>query len=156
MGTKIIPEKANPSYLNDIGYGRPTNQIKSDYHPIIEKTKWGDLLCYEEATGRWFRTSRSFVEKVINDFNKLIRKDIPCIGINQFIESLGLYTTQAMEDFGWRRSDLIPFEDLFQSEYHENGFKFMGEPVLVIYPTIPVVRNFTKEDSINGVENVSG
>lgn len=134
MGARLVNIKANPENGEQV-------------RPIIEQTGKGDLLCYENSSGRWFRSSQDFVNDVIkmmNDRSEKNEENLICL--NDLLDSLGLYSISKYYEYGWRLNRL-PFASKFlKTRMFENGFQGMNEPVFVITSIIPVMKDYYKEE----------
>ena len=133
MGARLVSIKAQDNAQNKV-------------RPIIEQTRNGDLLCYESTTGRWFRSSEKAVRSSIDLLNGITTDDNKSyIGVDTLLNCLDLYGT-VDQRYGWRLHT-IPFDmNLFKIKIYQNGFQDMEEPVLVIYSTIPAIRDYDKEE----------
>jgi len=79
-------------------------QDKLKSNPVNEKavviTGRGDFLCYEEYSGRYFRSNIEDIRRTENSFNaKLLREG--WMSINQFYDMLGLDDIQTGNEIGW-------------------------------------------------------
>lgn len=100
--------------------------------PVIELTRNGNLLCYEQCGSRWFRSSKWCVEDALSQFQGLY-ENIDCVDLNDLYETLGICTTSKGSLYGWN-SAIHGSGMLLGIDYKEDGFSGMHEPVLVIYP----------------------
>lgn len=109
--------------------------------PIIERTGFGDLLCYDEICDRWFRHDRRLVEKDINVFQEVYDQE-NFISVADLHDSIGTKNFARDHDDGW--SKLIHGNiKIINLEYKPMGFMGMDEPVLVLSATIPPVKDYT-------------
>ena len=118
MVAKIVPIRARPG----------TNKQM----PTIELTKHGRLLCYEQAGGRWFRSSQWAVEDGLAKFQELY-DNIACVSLGDLHESLDIIETTRDESYGWN-SAIHGYGILVSTDLKKEGFMGMDEPVLVIIP----------------------
>ena len=132
---KIIPIKVHP-------------ENRKPVMPLIEITGAGDLLCYDETTGRWFRSSKNTVNDAVNYINELIKNNPVFDSLNsrQLLDCLGLHPTNITYQYGWRVSDISPWDELYSTKYEEKGFHGMEEPVLVISAVIPAIKNYNRTE----------
>ena len=120
-----------------------TKEIDKEYvpqalekYPSFEETGYGDLLCFEGYSGRWFRSSLSAVKDAINRFNDRWAEG-EYLSLNDFYHELGIADTHFGHEYGWANSsdwyDVISPIDI-QIEMLEKGeCKFHPEEkVLVI------------------------
>lgn len=73
----------------------------------IYQTKGGDSLYYECYSGRYFRSSRDFIDKANNKFNAGLL-DYDTMTINDWLECLDLpyIDNESTGDLGWRVDDV--------------------------------------------------
>lgn len=135
MGAKLIPIKSHP-------------EISKPVMPLIEITGIGDLLCYDETTGRWFRSSKAAVDDAVNYINQLIKSNPVFASLNsrQLLDCLGLHPTNITYQYGWKVSDISPWDELYSTKCVEKGFHGMDEPVLIISAVIPAVKNYNRTE----------
>lgn len=118
----LVPIKANPN-------------LADKSRPIIELTKFGNLLCYEKCSGRWFRSSQWHVEDALAQLQGLYENNV-CINLNDLFELLGIYTTNRGSIYGWNSAIHGERTLLFSTSLIENNFMTMDEPVLVLSPNV--------------------
>ena len=71
----------------------------------------GDVLCFDEYSGRYFKSSLERLRKVINDINyDLTRFD--AVSLNDLYSHLGLAQTAMGDELGWNSGALIEVEFL--------------------------------------------
>lgn len=110
--------------------------------PIIELTRHGNLLCYEKAGGRWFRSSQWYVEDALAQIQGLFENNI-CVSLNDLYELLDIYTTNRGSLYGWNYAIHGGMGNmLFTVTLIDNNFMTMDEPVLVISPTVLPEKDF--------------
>ena len=105
------------------------NDILPEKIPYAEPTRNGDLLCFDEYSGRFFRSSKEAVEKAERDLNDILRRD-HCASFNDFYDLLGISNTQFGWEMGWVddydccgwECDEIMFnnEIIFDKDYQED------------------------------------
>lgn len=62
----------------------------------------GDVLCFDQFTGRYFKGTMEKLRKAENDTNyDIVRVGFACL--SDFYERLGLKPTSMSEQFGWRK-----------------------------------------------------
>lgn len=108
--------------------------------PVIELTRNGNLLCYEQCGGRWFRSSKWNVEDGLAQFQGLY-ENIDCVNLNDLYDSLDICETTAGRQYGWN-SAIHGSGMLLRIELKEDGFSGMHEPVLVILPNKIPEKNY--------------
>lgn len=84
----------------------------------------GEMLCYEEITGRYFKSDMETIRKAQNDINAQIIHDMYA-SHNQFCSLVGLPDTLLGEQIGWTTDNMMDIS--FSSMLATNG-----EPCLVI------------------------
>ena len=66
----------------------------------VEDTGYGDLLCMETYSGRWFLSSEEEVRAGLDRFNKELRA-VKYLYMNDFYKALHLSTTHFGTQYGW-------------------------------------------------------
>lgn len=85
-------------------------QDKLDRHPMpdedcITRTGLGDQIMYDEFCGRYFKASRTMVERQINYLQKVLNNNKDYVTVNDFYELLNLEYPPMGNKFGWRYTD---------------------------------------------------
>ena len=60
----------------------------------------GETLCYDSASGRYFKHDIEKIRKVVNELNRRMRDEM-YISLNEFYTELGLDRIKLGEDLGW-------------------------------------------------------
>ena len=107
-------------------------RAKPNLQPVIELTRHGDLLCYEQCGNRWFRSSKWHVEDALAQFQGLY-ENIDCVDLNDLYAVLDICQTTKGRLYGWN-SAIHGYCMLLRIDLKEDGFSGMHEPVLVISP----------------------
>lgn len=97
----------------------PTSQVI-----VCEK---GNTLCFDPWSGRYFKSDRETIRRIVNDLNKRLINDM-YISLNDFYYEVDLEETKAGEELGWslcRR--MIDCDNLFDA-----GLSSDGTPCLVV------------------------
>ena len=95
----------------------------SDKEVVI--TKYGNTLCYDELSGRYFRSDIDKIRQVENELGRQMLTE-GCISLNDFYYAIGLRDIKLGDDLGWDIDHgLIKFE--FSSQLASDG-----TPCLVI------------------------
>ena len=96
--------------------------------PVNEKqviiTGKGDMLCFDECSGRYFKGNIEDIRKAENKLNK----DLICdmwVSLNDLYDELGLDTVKIGDDIGWTIDNNVQFD--FTSKIADNG-----EPCIVV------------------------
>lgn len=108
-----------------------TDRVQN-FRPIIELTGKGNLLCYEECSGRWFRSDKWEVEQGLAELQGLY-ENLECVNLNDLFSCLHIYDTNRGRIYGWNKA-IHGTGMLFRLNLVQKGFKTMDEPVLVITP----------------------
>ena len=113
----------------------------SKNRPVIELTKWGKLLCYEECSGRWFRSSQWKVEDALAQLQGLY-ENLWEVNLNDLYSLLDIQETSRGAIYGWNARECGEHLMLFETELIERGFMTMDEPVLVLTPATPAEKDY--------------
>lgn len=70
----------------------------------IAQTGHGNVLCYDDYSGRYFYCDPEYIRKVVNDVNEQLHGDI-YVSLNEFYERLGLSNIKLGEDIGFCEED---------------------------------------------------
>lgn len=98
-------------------------------------TKKGDTLCYEEITGRYFKSDIESIKQTENKINKYLLRD-GSVSLNQIYYELGLEGVKIGEDLGWNVDNgLIEFD--YSSQLASDG-----QPCLVLNFKVQPIGNF--------------
>ena len=63
-------------------------------------TGGGDVVCYDEHTGRYFRSNPETIRKAVNDLNLRLRDEM-FLSLNEFYYEIGLGRVAMGDDLGW-------------------------------------------------------
>lgn len=73
-------------------------------HPVdrynIQTTGFGNTLCYDPLTDRYFWSDVQMIRKILNDYNYQLRNEFN-LSLNEFYEMMNLNTTKLGEIVGW-------------------------------------------------------
>ena len=96
----------------------------------------GDVLCYDSWSGRFFKSDKNTLERVVNELNKqMIDSFNSYISLNDFYSEIGLSETKVGYELGWR---LDGYDKLIELNYYSD-ITDDGTPYLVIdFNTRPV------------------
>lgn len=100
--------------------------IDRDDSKYIEQTGFGQTLCYDSLSGRYFRSSVNAIDKAVNNFNRLLIGENYAT-LNDLYNELGISTIELGSILGWRVEDEMCDID-YDSELDEDG-----QPYVVIY-----------------------
>lgn len=114
---ETIGEKKEKAIKDEIHKDRVKNHPVKDSEVIL--TNFGETLCYDSISGRYFKSDIEKIRKVQNDLNsKLIHSMY--ISLNELYDALGLSSIKMGEDLGWVVEDgMMEFD--FSSQLTENG-----------------------------------
>ena len=91
----------------------------------IESTKIGNTLCYDSASGRYFKSDMDKLKKAENTLNRQMRDEM-YVSLNEFYYEIGLEGIGVGDNMGWNiDSGYIDLE--FSSQLASDG-----TPCLVI------------------------
>lgn len=100
--------------------------------PSVEETGRGDVLCLEDYSGRWFRSSEEAVRRAALEFKKM-HDDGLYICFNDLYALLGIVETKFGYDYGFpANSDYCDEQLIIDIDYYEGVTDRFGEPVLVL------------------------
>lgn len=106
--------------------------VRNPVREVILTEKGGGTICYDAISGRYFKSDRDTINRVINDLNRQMR-DETYVTLNEFYYELGLDGTKLGDNLGWN-IDKGYIELEFSSHLDANG-----TPCLVIdYQVAPV------------------
>jgi hypothetical protein len=101
-----------------------------DKHPVDEKavilTGNGSYLCFDDFSGRYFRSDVESIRRGANTFNQMLLRE-GWLGINHFYYEIGLDPIELGDEFGW-----IAERSLLELRLNTKLAKDTQEPCLVI------------------------
>lgn len=105
----------------------------------LEKTPYGDDLCFESITGRYFLSDMQHIRAVVNDVNEKILMDGE-ITLNEYFERLGLDGVIMGNDLGWTLEDRLEID--FGSCLYSDGtpclyLDYKKHPIVLPYYPYP-------------------
>lgn len=119
----IIKEEIAQKHIDE-------NPVK-DNEVII--TNYGDSLCYDEISGRYFMSNIEQIRHVENDMNARIIDEV-FVSLNEFYYYLGLSPLKYGDDIGWNVERMLRLR--FTSKIADDG-----RPCLIIgYCDAPTLR----------------
>lgn len=95
-----------------------TDRINSSDGPIFN-TGDGTYMCYDNLSGRFFRSDREYVRACVNDLNDNLYQDM-AVSLNQFYTAINLPDIESGDILGWNVSDgaIKPkFTSMLSAEY---------------------------------------
>lgn len=128
--------------IETIGKGKErevTEEIYKDKliaNPVSERevifTGRGETLCYDELSGRYFRSDRAQIERVLNDLSRELVNDMQgFMPVNDVYIGLGMRGIKMGDLIGWYSDDKGLIEAKFGTAFAEND-----EPCLVLDFTV--------------------
>lgn len=129
-----VKDIVEPEKYEEIKREVASEQLKRD--PISNKevimTKRGDVLIYDNMSGRYFRSSIDEIERAANIINKKLRNEMS-MDLNEFYMEIGLSAIKIGCEVGWH-IDEDELEPNFSSTIAEDG-----QPCLVLdYDVVPI------------------
>lgn len=129
-----IGENKERQVRDELAQDRVNRNPKSKNEVII--SGGGEVLCYDEYSGRYFESSMEEIKKAMNDTNYRIIND-GFASLGDFYERLSLPSTKYSEEVGWNTDH--PLEILFSTTMSDDN-----KPCLAIdYQTVPT-RGFNR------------
>lgn len=106
--------------------------VKNPVREVILTENGGNTICYDVLSGRYFKSDRDKITRVMNELNRQMRDEM-CVTLNDFYYELGLDGTKMGDMLGWN-IDKGYIDLAFSSQLDANG-----TPCLVIdYQVAPV------------------
>lgn len=132
---ETIGEKKEKLVRDKVAEERIKNNPVDESDIII--TKRGTTLCYDTASGQYFRSDMDAIKKAENDINRVMLNEM-YISLNQLYSRLGLRRTSLGDILGWNIDDGY-LEFYFSSQIAEDG-----TPCLVLDYKVPPKYEFSK------------
>lgn len=95
---ETLGEKKEAKIRDEIAKERIKNDPVSSNQVYVPEN--GETLCYDTVSGRYFRSTRTRIERIVNELNGRLRSDM-YISLNEFYNELGLPEIAIGEDMGW-------------------------------------------------------
>lgn len=89
-------------------------------------TGYGDSLCYDSISGRYFRSNIEKIKKVINELNNEMLQN-NYVSLDEYYSRINLESIDLGNELGWTSESGILIEGEFTSKLADNG-----DPCLVI------------------------
>lgn len=106
--------------------------LKNPVREVILTERGGNTICYDVISGRYFKSDRDTINRVVNELNRQMRDEM-YVSLNDFYYELGLDGTKLGDELGWN-IDKGYIDIDFSSHLDANG-----TPCLVIdYQVAPV------------------
>lgn len=105
----------------------------------LERTAYGDDLCFESITGRYFTSDMQHIRRVVNDMNQKILIDGE-VTLNEFFMALGLDGTVIGNEMGWNLDDRLEID--YGSCLYSDGtpclyLDYKRPPIILPYCGLP-------------------
>lgn len=71
--------------------------VKNPIREVILTERGGNTICYDVISGRYFKSDRDTISRVVNDLNRQMRDEM-YISLNDFYYELGLDSTKLGDD----------------------------------------------------------
>lgn len=95
-----IGEKKEQKMRDDIVQDR-LNKNPVENHPPLEYQE-GEVLFYDDLSGRYFKSTMEKVRSAVNDFNQQLINNVMEKDLNDFYYSIGLEGTELGRLLGWK------------------------------------------------------
>lgn len=106
--------------------------IKNPVREVILTERGGNTICYDVISGRYFKSDRDTINRIVNELNRQMRDEM-YVSLNDFYYELGLDGTKLGDDIGW--NIYKGYIDINYSSHLDAN----GTPCLVIdYQVAPV------------------
>ncbi len=106
--------------------------IKNPVREVILTERGGNTICYDVISGRYFKSDRDTINRIVNELNRQMRDEM-YVSLNDFYYELGLDGTKLGDDLGWNMDK--GYIDINYSSHLDAN----GTPCLVIdYQVAPV------------------
>lgn len=110
--------------------------LKSESQIVV--TGAGDVICFDEYSGRYFRSNPEYIRKVVNDLNMRLRDEMQ-ISLNDFYYEIGLRAVPIGDQLGWNVNEGsidVTFSSMLTQDIEGFDLTTMGlsenTPILVI------------------------
>lgn len=116
---EIVGEKKEKEIRDAVAQERIDREPVSNREVLV--TGRGDQLCYDMASGRYFKGDREFLRRIENDLNgRMLHEFEPYVSLNDLYDLIGLPVTTTGDDLGWN-TDQAPITFIFSSTLAEDG-----------------------------------
>jgi hypothetical protein len=96
----------------------------------------GEVLCFDQLTGRYFRSTMEEIRKAVNDTNEQIL-NVGSASAGYFYDLLGLPPTSWTNDVGWNTANMLDIEYGTQTSHD-------GRPCITINPRYLPVQEYDR------------
>lgn len=130
--TQTIGEKKEQVIRDEIAKDKIVdNPIRN----VVITEKGGNTVCYDVLSGRYFKSDRDEINRVVNELNRQMRDEM-YIALNDFYFELGLDSIKLGDELGWN-IDKGYIDINFSSQLDANG-----TPCLVLDYKVAPVYNY--------------
>lgn len=120
---EILGEKKEAEIQDYVAKRKLEKNPMDDAKVVV--TGKGDYLCYDEISGRYFRSSSAKIQAAVNDLNFQLLNELRCT-LNDFYQLLGLEEIGFGDEMGWDVDD-----GKLETYYSYQGDTY-DEPCLVL------------------------
>lgn len=92
-----IGEKKEQEIREEVGGSK---MAKNPIREVILTENGGNTTCYDVVSGRYFKSNRDTINRIVNDLNREMRTEM-YVTLNEFYYELGLDTIKIGDDLGW-------------------------------------------------------
>jgi hypothetical protein len=96
----------------------------------------GEVLCFDQLTGRYFRSTMEEIRKAVNDTNEQIL-NVGSASAGYFYDLLGLPPTSWTNDVGWNTANMLDIEYGTQTSHD-------GRPCITINPRYLPIQEYDR------------
>lgn len=102
-----VGEKKEQSYRDEIAQERVNRNPVDDKQVLI--TNGGEVLCYDNFTGRYFKSSMETIRQAQNEINyQIVHQGYA--SLSEFYQKVGLPVTSISEEVGWNTDQLLELD----------------------------------------------
>ena len=95
--------------------------VKNPVREVILTESGGNTICYDVLSGRYFKSDRDKITRVMNELNRQMRDEM-YVTLNDFYYELGLDGTKMGDMLGWSaRGGLFTVNARYSSHLAANG-----------------------------------
>ncbi|MCA1806570.1 MAG: DUF6353 family protein [Actinobacteria bacterium] len=129
-----LGEKKERAYRDEIAQDRVNENPSSDQSVII--TNGGEVLCYDQFTGRYFNSSMETLRQAVNEINYTVLHQ-GYASLSDFYHEINVPTTSLSEELGWNTDQLLEID-------YSTVMSSDGRPCIAINFNHLPVRKFDK------------
>lgn len=107
---KALKEKTeefvDPKKVKKMKEGMAQDKVKANPPEDIIFTGDGDVLCLDDYSGRYFKSTIDKIDRAVNNLSAKILNEM-WVSVNDFYDLIGLFQIPMGDDFGWSTDDLV-------------------------------------------------